>query len=202
GSSKFGSKNPWGNFWSVGGTWNVDKEKFMETVHFIDQLKLRASYGVNGNPGINDYDYFPGYSFGSSYNSIPGSAPGNVGNLDLKWEENRPLNIGMDVTVLKSRLSLSFDWYDRKSSDLLLNVPLSPTSGFATQIQNYGSMENKGVELAITGTPVRTKDFTWNVNFNFSQNKNTVTKVPSPSLGTFLLAKGYDVQTFFTRVYA
>jgi len=202
GSSRFGPNNRWGNFWSVGGSWNVDKEKFMDDISFIEQLKLRASYGTSGNAGIGNYDWFPSYAFSTTYNSIPGSAPGNVGNLDLTWEVVKPLNIGIDVSFLKGRLGVSADWYNKKSEDLLLNVPLSPTSGFGSQTQNIGKMENKGVELTINGTPVNSRDFTWTVNFNFAQNKNRVTSIPSPIIGTFLVAQGYDVQTFFTRVYA
>jgi TonB-linked SusC/RagA family outer membrane protein len=202
GSSRFGPNDRWGNFWSLGGSWNVDKEKFMENFKIFEQLKLRASYGTVGNAGIGNYDWFPSYAFSTTYNSVPGSAPGNVGNLDLKWEVIKSLNIGLDFSVLKGRLNVSADWYDKKSEDLLLNVPLSPTSGFGSQTQNIGKMYNKGVELTIIGTPVRSKDFTWTVNFNFAQNKNKVTSIPSPIIGTFLVAQGYDVQTFYTRVYA
>ena len=204
GSSRFGSNDRWGNFWSVGASWNVDREKFMESVEFIDQLKLRGSFGYNGNGGIGNYDWFPSYAFSASYNSIPGSIPGNVGNLDLSWEINKPLNIGLDVSVLKSRLNVTFDWYRRLSDELLLNVPLSPTSGFASQTQNIGEMENKGVELTIIATPVRKKDFTWTVNFNFARNKNKVLTLPggNPIIGTFIIKEGLDVQSFYTRVYA
>ena len=201
GSSRFGSNNPYGNFWSVGGSWNVDKENFMHNVSAISQLKLRASYGVNGNAGIGNYDYFPSYSFNASYNSSPGSAPSNVGNLDLSWERNKPLNVGIDIGVLKNRLTVSADWYKRKSEDLLLAVPLSPTSGAASKTVNNGSMENKGVEASVIGTPIQSKDFTWQVNFNFAYNKNRVTSVPSPIIGTFLIQQGHDVQTFYVRQY-
>jgi outer membrane receptor protein involved in Fe transport len=176
----------------------------MQSLTFFDQLKLRASYGYVGNGGIGNYDWFPSYSFSSSYNSVPGSVPGNVGNLDLSWEVNKPLNIGLDVSILKSRLNVSMDWYNRKSTELLLNVPLSPTSGFATQTQNVGSMENKGVEVTIVATPVRSKDFNWTINFNFAYNKNKVTELPghNPIVGTFIIKEGLDVQSFYSRVYA
>ena len=204
GSSRFGSQDRWGNFWSLGVSWNLDKEKFIENLEFFDQLKLRGSYGYNGNGGIGNYDWFPAYDFSSSYNSIPGSIPGNVGNLELGWELNKPLNIGIDISILKSRLNISADWYNRKSKDLLLNVPLSATTGFATQPQNIGEMENKGVELTIIATPVRSKDLTWTLNFNFAHNKNKVLSLPdhNPIIGTFIIKEGLDVQSFYTRVYA
>ena len=204
GSSRFGSQDRWGNFWSLGFSWNLDKEKFIENLEFFDQLKLRASYGYNGNGGIGNYDWFPAYDFSSSYNSIPGSIPGNVGNLELGWELNKPLNIGIDISILKSRLNISADWYNRKSKDLLLNVPLSATTGFATQPQNIGEMENKGIELTIIATPVRSRDLTWTLNFNFAHNKNKVLSLPNhnPIIGTFIIKEGLDVQSFYTRVYA
>ena len=202
GSSRFGANNKYGNFWSIGGSWNVDKEDFISGVSWISQLKLRASYGVNGNAGIGNYDWFPSYAFNVTYNSAPGSAPSNVGNLDLTWELNKPLNIGIDLGMFQDRLAITFDWYKRKSEDLLLNVPLSRTSGFSSQSRNIGSLENKGIELTINAIPVRTRDFTWTINLNYARNKNRVLSIPSPIIGTFLVKDGYDIQTFYSRVYA
>jgi len=199
GSSRFGPQNKYGNFWSVGASWNVDKEEFMQNVPVISQLKLRGSYGVNGNAGIGNYDWFPSYSYGISFNGGPGSSPGNVGNLALTWELNKPLDIGLDLGFFNNRLGVTFDWYKRKSENLLLSVPLSRTSGFNSQSQNVGALENKGIELTIQGIPVQTKDFTWNVNFNYAQNKNKVTSLPSP-VGTITV--GTDISTIYTRVYA
>ncbi|RYE19953.1 MAG: SusC/RagA family TonB-linked outer membrane protein, partial [Sphingobacteriaceae bacterium] len=204
GSSRFGTNNKYGNFWSVGGSWNVDKEAFMQNVNtsLISQLKLRGSYGVTGNAGIGNYDFFPSYAFGISYNSAPGSAPGNVGNLDLTWELNKPLDFGIDLGVLKDRLTITADWYRRKSENLLLDVPLASTSGFTSQRRNVGSLQNQGVELSIIGKPVQTKSFTWTTNFNFARNQNKILKLPSPQVGTFIIKEGLDIQTFYARVYA
>jgi TonB-dependent starch-binding outer membrane protein SusC len=202
GSSRFGANNKYGNFWSVGGTWNVDNETFIQDVTWISQLKLRGSYGVNGNAGIGNYDWFPSYGFSVTYNSAPGSAPSNVGNLNLTWELNKPLNIGIDFGFFKDRLSITADWYKRKSTDLLLSVPLSRTSGFSSQSQNIGSMENKGIELTLNAIPAQTKNFTWTVNLNYARNKNKVISIPAPIIGTFIVQNGYDIQTFYARVYA
>jgi len=202
GSSRFGANNKYGNFWSIGGSWNVDNEDFFSDVSWISQLKLRASYGVNGNAGIGNYDWFPSYAFNVTYNSAPGSAPSNVGNLDLTWELNKPLNIGLDIGIFQDRLAITFDWYKRKSEDLLLNVPLSRTSGFSSQSRNIGSLENKGIEIGVNAIPVRTRDFTWTINLNYARNKNKVLSIPSPIIGTFLIKDGYDIQTFYSRVYA
>jgi TonB-linked SusC/RagA family outer membrane protein len=202
GSSRFGTNNKYGNFWSIGASWNVDREAFMQNITFINQLKLRTSYGVNGNAGIGNYDFFPSYGFAVSYNSAPGSAPTNVGNLDLTWELNKPFNIGLDVSVLKNRLSLTTDYYKRKSENLLLDVPLSSTTGFNSQRRNVGALQNEGVEVTLNGIPFQTKDFTWTSNLNFAHNKNKILSLPSPQIGTFILRPGADIQSFYARVYA
>jgi len=164
----------------------------MTNVDFINALKLRASYGVNGNADIGNYTWKGTYIFNANYNQLPGSAPNLVDNPDLTWEINKPLNVGIDAATWDNRLTVSADYYVRKTEDLLLADPLSPTSGFNSVQANVGSMENKGVELTIIATPVRSKDLTWTVNFNFAHNKNTVLKVPiiglwSGSLSTVLL---------------
>jgi TonB-linked SusC/RagA family outer membrane protein len=208
GSSRFGPNNRYGNFWAVGGSWNVDKEKFMENVRSISQLKLRASYGVNGNAGIGNYDWAPSYNFNANYNQLPGSSPGNVGDSSLTWELNKPLDIGMDVSFLKNRINFSVDWYKRKSEGLLLGVQLSRTSGFTTTTRNTGTMENTGVEMTLNAVPVRTKNFDWTVDFNFATNKNTVTSLPGgadiadPNQATQLIRQGEAYRSFFLREYA
>ena len=206
GSSKFSPDNKYGNFWSVGGTWNVDREAFMENVNFITQLKLRASYGVNGsNTAIANYDALPLYGFGNNYNQLPGSAPANVGDPNLTWELNKPFDVGVDVSILKNRISLTLDYYKRTSSSLLLAVPLSRTSGFPTATRNIGSMKNEGIEVAINAIPVQTRDFRWDIDFNFANNKNTVLTLPDGNdivNGLFLIRQGVALNTFFTREWA
>ncbi|HUP10653.1 MAG TPA: SusC/RagA family TonB-linked outer membrane protein, partial [Niastella sp.] len=145
GSSKFGAKNKYGNFWSVGSSWNMDKESFIENLGFISQLKLRASYGVNGNSGIGNYDWYRLYSYGNNYNALSGSAPSNVGDSNLTWELNRSFNIGADIGVLQNRIQLSVDVYNRRSEELLLDVPLSLTSGYQRALRNVGTMQNAGI---------------------------------------------------------
>jgi TonB-dependent starch-binding outer membrane protein SusC len=205
GSSRFGQKNKYGNFWSVGASWNVDKESFMQNVAFISQLKLRTSYGVNGNAGIGNYDWLPLYGYGANYNQQPGSTPSNVGDSSLTWELNKPFNVGIDLSILKNRISISADYYVRTSEDLLLNVPLSRTSGFSTATRNIGTMENKGIEIDLHTIPVMTKNFTWNLDFNFANNKNKITSLPGGSDiadGNFIIRQGVAYRTFFQREYA
>jgi TonB-linked SusC/RagA family outer membrane protein len=205
GSSRFGVKNKYGTFWSAGASWNVDKENFMSRVTFINQLKLRASYGVNGNAGIGNYDWLPLYGYGNNYNQLPGSAPSNVGDSNLTWELNKPLNIGIDIGFFKNRINISADWYQRQSENLLLNVPLSRTTGFASATRNLGDMENKGVEVTVNATPIQTRNFSWIVDFNFAHNKNVVKNLPGGNDiadGNFIIRQGVAYRTFFLRTYA
>lgn len=206
GSSKFSPNNKYGNFWSVGGTWNIDRERFMENVKFITQLKLRSSYGVNGsNTAIGNYDALPLYSFGSNYNQLPGSAPANVGDPNLTWELNKPFNVGVDVSILKNRISLTAEYYTRTSSSLLLSVPLSRTSGFASATRNIGTLKNEGVELNLNVVPVQTKNFKWDIDFNFANNKNTVVELPGGAdiaNGNFIIRQGVPLNSFFLREWA
>jgi hypothetical protein len=153
GSSRFSANNRYGNFWSIGGTWNLEKEKFMMDQKVFDQLKIRSSYGVNGNAGIGNYESPALYGFGFNYNQAPGSAPTNVGDPNLTWELNKPFNVGVDFSVLKNRVNVTVDWYIRKSENLLLSVPLSNTSGFGSATRNIGAMQNKGIEFSVNLVP-------------------------------------------------
>jgi TonB-linked SusC/RagA family outer membrane protein len=210
GSSVFAAGHQWGNFYSVGASWNINEEKFMEPLPVFSLLKLRSSYGETGNTsGFGDYPALATYGYGSAYQGQAGSAPNNVGNNLLTWERNKPFNIGLDWGIWKDRLGGTVEYYKRTTSDLILNVPLSLTSGFATQTQNVGSMYNKGVELSLTGKPIVTRDFTWVSTFNFTHNTNRVTHLYNhvPILQTsgnqrFNITEGHDVYEFYTRGWA
>ena len=208
GSSVFGANKRYGNFWSIGGSWNIDREKFMDNIKFISQLKLRGSYGLNGNSnGIGNYLALPLYSYGSNYNSNPGSVPSTTqpGNPNLTWEVNKPLDFGIDIGFLKNRLNITFDYYNRKTTSLLLNVPVPPSTGYNSFPDNVGAMENKGVEFSVSAIPVQTKNFEWDINFNIASNKNTVTSLPGGSdilSGNFIRRVGYDFQSYYVRQYA
>ena len=230
GSSRFGSNNRYGTFWSVGGAWNIDKENFMDNAGFISGLKLRASYGVNGNagggnvtsstgtspttPGFGNYTWRPLYGFGADYNGFstnynqqPGGAPFQVGNESLTWELNKPFDVGLDVGILKNRVIIEFDYYYRKTSRLLQSVPLSLTSGFPSYPANIGSMENKGIELTLNATPVLTKDFRWDLSFNIALNKNKVLSLEDNQdiiVGNppQIIRVGKDIQSVYTFIWA
>ncbi|RFS15416.1 TonB-dependent receptor [Emticicia sp. C21] len=207
GSSRFGSNNRYGNFWSVGGAWNIHKESFMTDITFIDQLKLRASYGVNGNAAIGDYDWQPTYAYGAGFNYLgaTGSGPNAVGNVNLTWEENRPFDIGFDATLLKKRLNLTFEWYTRKTTNLLLDEPLSRTTGFTSFKNNIGSLQNQGIEISVSGTPVIAGDFTWDAAFNIALNKNKILALVNNAdqvVSPFIRRVGEDYQSYYVRAWA
>ncbi|MFI5133075.1 MAG: SusC/RagA family TonB-linked outer membrane protein [Chitinophagales bacterium] len=206
GSSRFGTDVKYGNFWSVGGAWNLDQENFMKSVTFINALKLRGSYGKLGNADIGNYPWQGTYTFSSPYNQLPGSAPNQIQNDQLTWEVNKPFDVGIDVTVWKNRVTLTAEYYNRKSTSLILAQPLSPTSGFASVNANIGSMTNKGWEFQLNATPVRTKDFSWDVAFNIALNKNKITSLANNNADIlalpFLRRVGQDFQTIYTRLWA
>ncbi|HEY2721769.1 MAG TPA: TonB-dependent receptor [Chitinophagaceae bacterium] len=206
GSSVFGANHRWGNFYSVGGSWNISEEDFIKNIPAISLLKLRASYGENGNASnFGYYSSLATYGYGANYTGLPGSVPTNVGNDNLTWEKNAIGNIGLDFALFKDRLNGTIEVYNRKTSDLLLSVPLSLTSGFAGQNQNVGAMTNKGIEISLGGTPVKLKNFSWTISANFAHNTNKVTELYSgrPILNSFQqIAVGQDAQTFYLRQWA
>ncbi|MEO6221273.1 MAG: SusC/RagA family TonB-linked outer membrane protein, partial [Ginsengibacter sp.] len=206
GSSRFGSNNRYGTFWSVGAAWNISEETFMKNIKPISLLKLRASYGVNGNAGIGNYDWRATYLYSGTYNGLPASSPDNVGNANLTWEQNKPLDIGIEIGLFNNRISLEADYYNRKTDQLLLNEPLSSTSGFSSFNNNIGAMENKGIELTLNATPVKTRNFTWNISLIGSWNKNKVTRLRDGQTEIrtlpYLIRIGEDVQSIFTRLWA
>jgi len=174
GSSLFGSENQWGLFWSVGGSWNITGEKFMKPIHnVLSLLKLRASYGVNGNNSIAPYQAYGVYA-SAAYNGGTGTLPSSPDNSSLSWEKNYTWNVGLDAGFFDGRLNTQFDVYNRKTTDMLLSKQVPQTSGFSSNFMNIGSMSNKGVEFQIDGDLVHNSEFVWNVGFNFAYNKSEI----------------------------
>jgi TonB-dependent starch-binding outer membrane protein SusC len=204
GSSRFGSNNRFGNFWSVGAAWNIDQERFMESLTWVSGAKLRTSYGVNGNGDLANYGWRPLFGYGANYNGLPGGTFNNIGNVDLTWELNKPFNVGLELGFFNNRLNVAVDYYKRITSELLLNRPLSRVVGFNSILQNVGAMQNAGIEITIDGTPVSTRDFSWNVNFNFARNKNKITELPGGEFadGASYRKVGYDYQSWYAREWA
>jgi len=204
GSSRFGSNNRYGTFWSVGAAWNIDRESFFPETDYVTGLKLRASYGTNGNANIGNYGWRSLYGFGVDYNKLPGSRPTQVGNNNLTWELNKPFDVGLELSLLKNRITIEADYYIRKTTQLLQSVPLSLTSGFGSYPDNIGSLENRGIEITVNATPYVTKDFRWDLSVNFAMNKNRVTALDNNadivSL-PYIIRKGEDVQSIYTWLW-
>lgn len=205
GSSRFSDNTKYGNFWSVGGAWNINKEDFFAALSFVNSLKLRASYGKTGNASLGDYAWRQTYGFGFNYNGQPGGTFNVVGNENLTWESTNQADIGMDASFLNDRISIVVDVYRRVSDRLLFSQPLSRTTGFTSFTNNIGKLENKGIEFTLNATPLRTKDFSWDLSFNITHNKNKVLKLPDGKDivdGAFILREGYDYRTFYVREWA
>lgn len=172
GSSLFGADNQWGLFWSVGASWNIHNEQFMQSATWLNTLKLRASYGVNGNNNIAAYRQYGTYT-SSSYNGVTGLRPSTPANSKLSWEKNYSWNFGLDFRFLK-RFSGSFDVYSRKTTDMLLDKAQSSTSGFNSALTNIGSLQNKGIEFQFDADIIDNKDFKWDAGFNIAFNKSEI----------------------------
>jgi hypothetical protein len=209
GSSRFSKDNRWGNFYSIGGSWRLSKEAFMEpTSKWLDNLALRASYGTtgndrlykrntsNGSTGSEIWYAYQSYYASDNFYGSSGYRPSTVATPDLKWESNKQFNGAIDFS-LWNRVSGTLEYYTRNSSDLLYykDLPLSAQVGEATGINtNLGNVRNQGFELTLNIVPIRTKEFQWNIDVNFSTLKNKVTYLPS---GPFLYSNrvaGYRME--------
>ena len=171
GSSRFGENNRWGTFYSLGASWNLHNEAFLENVNAVDALKLRVSYGVNGNDRIGNYEHWGIYG-PRAYNARGGMAPDQPANPDLTWETNTSYNIGIDFGFWK-RFSGTVEFYNRVTSDMLLDIPLSRTTGFTSLRQNIGEMKNSGLEVLLDFTILEGSVF-WSVGVNMAANKSEI----------------------------
>jgi len=182
GSSKFGKNNKYGFFPSVAGAWRMYEEDFIKNLNIFSNLKLRAGYGSVGNERIGLYksmstittakDYNSGYVFGGNLVGI--AYPNTIPNPDLSWEKTQDLNFGLDMGFFNNRVSLSFDIYKKKTNDMLVSVSLSRESGYSSVLENIGSMENKGIDIALRTVNCNSKSFTWTTDLTFSLNRNKV----------------------------
>ncbi|MBQ5403230.1 MAG: TonB-dependent receptor [Bacteroidales bacterium] len=186
GSSKFSKDNQWGYFPSFAAGWVMSNMDFMSSVNWVSFLKLRASWGQNGNDNISTDAFTSGwtfgdfgpYSFGNNKNSATkGAYKDRLANPDLTWETSEQTNIGIDARFLNSKLSLTADWYNKTTKDLLVAVDVNALTGFTSQIQNAGTVKNTGIELSLGYQDKIGKEFTYSVNWNMAFNKNEVTEV-------------------------
>lgn len=185
GASKFGKNHKFSFFPSAAVAWRVSEEDFLKDNNTISNLKLRASFGLTGNSEIPPYSSLSLLSsnYATVYNDtrVGGTGIDRLANPDLRWEKTAQSDIGIELGLLKGRISLEADAYYRKTTDMLLDAPVPRTSGYATIRKNIGSMENKGIEFALNTLNVQSENFSWNTIFNISLNRNKVLSLATPS---------------------
>lgn len=218
GSSLFGADNKWGVFWSASGSWNITKEKFMQsTSDWLSQLKLRVSYGVNGNNNISAYRAYGVYA-ASHYNSQTTMTPSRPDNPNLSWEKNKTWNVGVDFSFFNDRLSGSVDVYNRLTDDMLLSKSTPYTTGFGSNFMNTGSIRNRGVEFMLDGLLYRKGDWNWSAGFNIAFNRSKVLDLAGSGFLTAVdprtwndreykdtpvrIVEGMSLYNFYIREYA
>ena len=195
GTSKFSDDNRYGLFYSGALAWRIKEEAFLQDNELISNLKLRVSYGQTGNQDIGNYQTVQNYQFGAAAvldgnNTVQrGAVASNFPNPDLKWETSTQLDIGVDLGLFDERISLTADYFVKKTDDLLYNVRLPSSVGFNTVAANVASMENRGIELSLNAVPVRTEDLQWTIGANLTSIRNEVT-----SLGRFGEFFGGNIQ--------
>lgn len=202
GSSKFAKGNQWGFFPSASAAWRISEEAFMkDNTDFFQNLKLRVGYGTSGNNNIDNNMYSTTY--GSGHYAINGAdfityVPGStLGNEDLKWEKTTTTNVGLDVSIFNSRFNLSVDWYNNVSSNLLIKQKIPTSTGYGDQYQNIGSIRNRGVEVVLNSTNIRTKDFTWTMDFNIAFNRSKILDIYGDNSETNSFIESYESRMGF-----
>jgi len=222
GSNAFGENHRWGYFPAISGAWRVSDESFMKSINWLDDLKIRVGYGKTGNAlGFDPYTSLVLYgttgTFYYNNNWIGAIGATQNSNPGLRWEATATTNAGIDFTFLKGRLSGSIDVYDKKTTDMIATIPVSTVTNLVNyMVANVGSMDNKGVEISLSGTPVKTKNFSWETFGNISFNKNKITSLgnnisqiyagdpegPGQSGTTVSIIKaGYPLGEFYTLKY-
>jgi TonB-linked SusC/RagA family outer membrane protein len=205
GSSRFGKNKRSGGFFTVGAAWSIHNESFMQGIEAVNALKLRASYGSIGNtPGSGNYGYMSVYSLGTMYNGVPTAFPSRLGNPDLTWEKCYETNIALEARIF-DRLSLSVDYYDKNTSDLLYYVALTSVTGYAGQYQNVGAVSNKGFEVVLSPDIIKTKDWLWTMDVNVGFNKSKIVKLyegKSQIIGDKILEEGAPIDTWYKYDWA
>lgn len=178
GSSKFGKGNKWGFFPSFSLAWNIANEPYFPKTDWLNTLKLRGGYGSVGNQNIGDFLYLTLYSpYGSTDGTAGYGTDGRRGTPGITWEKQKQGNLGIDLAFFNNRLNISADAFWITNSDLLYSHSLASSSGYIYTTENVGEMTNRGFELSIGATPIRTQDWTWNVNFNLGMDRNKITKL-------------------------
>lgn len=207
GSSRFGSNNRWGTFWSMGAKYRLTAEDFMESTRgWLNNLTFRISYGTSGNSEVGGSWYASQdlFGFGYNYAGIPGSGHDQFGNSDLKWERTGKFNLGFDISFL-NRFNIEFDYYNHRTKDMVFAVPTSYVTGLGSYYKNIGELSNKGIEVTLGAKIIDNKDFKWNASLTLSHNKNKVVKLSTdePIEDTYSITEvGRPIYQFKMKEYA
>ena len=202
GSSRFHKDHRWGTFWSVGGNWRVSKEAFMEDVKWVDNLSVKLSYGQQGNDNLRTYYAWQSlYDLGWPNGSNIGGMVTSLENQEVSWEKSGNMNVGFEALLLDHRLSISAEYYNKKTTDMLLNYPMATSTGFNGYNANVGDMRNSGFEFEVRGTLIKTNDWNWDITWMGSTVKNKVLKLTneSPEIinGIYSIKEGMPINTFY-----
>ncbi|MCX2743829.1 TonB-dependent receptor [Mangrovivirga sp. M17] len=203
GSSRFGKNNKYGLFYSVGFGWQLTQEDWMPEFKWLDNAKLRVSYGTSGNNNIGNYASLGLYGSGANYGGYPGLTPTQLANEDLSWEKIKSLNVGLELNLFR-KLDASIEFYNRNSNGLLFARPLSAGTGFGSIISNLGAMKNTGVETALNYRLIENKNVFSSIGFNISFNTNEILELTTEQIvsGTKLLEEGSSIYQFYMREWA
>lgn len=213
GSSRFGINKRYATFLSFGSAWKMIDEPFMKNQKVFSDFKMRFSYGTSGNADFRDVDGLTPlnyvaqalYDYSASYNGAPASVPLTIGNPNLTWEKSRQGNLGFDMAFLKGRIKTTIDAYQRITTDLLQNVPISSTSGFTTAQRNIGKLENRGIDFSLSTINIQSKSITWSTDLNISYSVNKVREtfndqdiITLPNI----IRVGKPINSWYTRQWA
>ena len=212
-SSRFHPDHRWGNFWSLGGAWIISKEKWFNAP-WVDELKFKASYGEQGNDNIGSYLYTDTYSIVPSGDDAGVKPSSTKGNETITWEKNGNFNTGFEFSFFRGRLAGSIEYFYRRTNDMLAFFALPASSGWSGYYDNVGNMQNMGAEVELDGTLIRTKDFEWGLNLNFTAYKNEITSIADKNKtqtvegsegyasGSYFYGEGESLYTFYMPKYA
>lgn len=212
-SSRFHPDHRWGNFWSLGGAWIISKEKWFNAP-WVDELKFKASYGEQGNDNIGSYLYTDTYSIVPSGDGAGVKPSSTKGNETITWEKNGNFNTGFEFSFFRGRLAGSIEYFYRRTSDMLAFFALPASSGWSGYYDNVGNMQNMGAEVELDGTLIRTKDFEWGLNLNFTAYKNEITSIADKNKtqtvegsegyasGSYFYGEGESLYTLYMPKYA
>ncbi|MDQ1769447.1 SusC/RagA family TonB-linked outer membrane protein [Labilibaculum sp. A4] len=206
GSSIFGSDNKWGNFWSVAGSWRMSQEDFMSNLQWVDDLKIRASYGINGSDAVRVYERYIAmalFDYGQNYGGNAGIAFSQMANPNLKWEKLTAWDIAAEFRLF-NRISGTVEYYSKISDGLLYDQKLSFTTGVPTVKTNIAEIENKGIEIELSSENMRNSIFSWTTSLNFSANKNKIKSLPEEKVidGSKIWEEGSDRYQFYIQKFA